>query len=641
MPGEQMGAEAARRFDADQKELTFFRHLVADGNLILGTLGFGIRIDRNIRTLAFDHKKREVLINPDFIEKQGLTKEQKRYVFSHEISHFVQLVQDSDTYLSTFEIAKKHGNQYTDPEVQDAVRQAWNNFFNVFLDIHDNAIVDARSMWTQSLPKHEHPRQTLYENLTSADSRGAPKTEQFNFAILRKVMMGVELEVQVDDDVAAILETPFKYGGMSFPSIADFAKKHFFDPNLPLNTWLSKLNRSLAPIFKQLLELDVSSGKIKEQTRTVELSGEDQDGDEIGEIVDGLKQAKESGSARAKRLDKERYKKELGGRGFGEGEISVLEGIRERTSAIFPDLVDQWEAFVQKTIVSDLVRETGFTSGEDVNLDDFVRELPTLFTQPDRARFMERSINEPLRESERPKSISLIFSLDLSGSMDAHKRRAVQDVAYAISRSLIQYQRDKKNAQDEFSSDIVDVDLRLIGFGSTHQDLFLRTASEEQRGSLSTDDPQDLEARLARSVLNVGSTDLGGTDDTPALNDALTDTMRPEKKAALDRDDGVVVVIEITDGETSNPHASKNVVQALNKQKNVFARGIQIEGMLQADTPALDKHHQPKAPEVLVSSGAFETVWGKHGQKLADLSRLKELMLKILFSALREKQKNI
>ena len=644
MNGENMGAEQAARLEADREHLEFFRGLVADGNLLLGTLGFGIRIDRGVSTPAFYHKKREVLINPEFVEKQGLTKEQKRYVFGHEIAHFIQLVQDSDTYLETFKIAEKKSKEQPG-EHQSHVQQAWNRFFNVFLDIHDNAIVDARSMWAQNLPEAEHPRQTLYKNLTSDNLVGSPKTEQFNFSLLRKVMMGVDLNVKVDDDVAAILDAPFKYGGVTFPSVAHFAKKHFFDAKLPLAVWLSKLQRTLAPIFESLLRMDVESRKIQNQTRSPELTGGDQDGDELGKVVEGLKKTKQSGSERAQDQANKNYENKMKGEGLSEGEISRLQEIRERTREVFPTLIDLWGAFVQKHMDHDVVLETGFVSGENVDIDAFVREIPTLYTEPDRARIMERHVNEPTQETEKPKAIHLFLVLDLSGSMDADKRHAVQEVAYSLSRSLIQFQRDKKILSDD-DAEVFDINLRLIGFGSRQQDLFVRTPAEVARKSLSVEDAHELEARLARSVLDIGSVDLGGTCDDGALQETFNDVSSPETKAQFYVDDGVAVVIEITDGDTSTAAESQQIVTRLNKQKNVFALGIKIPGLLHTDKPVDrsqtgEQPDQEKVPDIREDQGVFDSVWGEHGKQLDDLSSLKDVMIKILFAALKEKQANI
>lgn len=635
MSGETMHGEKGARSESDRKYLEFFRRLVSDGELILGRLGFGIRIDRSIPTLAFDHTRRDVLINPDFIEKKKLTPNEQRYVFGHEIAHFVQLVSDSDTYLKTFEIAKRRSDDYKEKNTQQAVRQAWNKFFNVFLDVHDNAIVDARSLWTQSLPESDHPRQTLYQNLTSGDLKGSPKTEQFNFAILRKVMLGVESDVDVDDDVAAIINVPYRYGGKTFNSVAHFVKEHFFDPNLPLHVLLSKLNRTLIPLYESLVKDDIASGKIFAQTRTVELTGDGQDGDEIGKIVDAIKKSHESGSERAKRNANEAYEKGMSGEGFSKTEISTLQDIRENTRDVFQALVELWDAFIQRTVASDVIKETGFVSGEDVDIPAFVRELPRLFTEPDQARIMERSVNEPIRESEKPKTIHLCLILDLSGSMNDEKRRAVQEVAYSLTRSLIQFRQDKKNGMDDQFGDIFDINLRLIGFGSSSQDLFDREHVEISEQRISDNNPHELEARLARAVLRIKSVDLGATCDDDALQMALDDISRPETKRQFDQDDGVAVVIEITDGETTTATTSQQIVNGLNRQKNVYARAIKIPGLLQADQPVVDPTHD-QSP-IVDASAAFETVWGKHGKRLDALSELKRVMIDILFAALKER----
>jgi len=166
------------------------RRLRADGELILGASGFGLRIDRDLpAVMAFSHESRTVIINPGRIEDKGFSPSEFRYVFGHEIAHFVQMAQDPDTYLRTFAIAKERAVKQPE-DIKDLVQSAWDRFFNIFLDIQDNSIVDRRSLWTHDFGEDRHPRATLYrEKATQEDMSGGPKTEQFLFAILRKVMV--------------------------------------------------------------------------------------------------------------------------------------------------------------------------------------------------------------------------------------------------------------------------------------------------------------------------------------------------------------------------------------------------------------------------------------------------------------------
>lgn len=637
MPEQPISADAVRRAEADREHLDFFRRLTTDGNIILGTLGFGIRISRETQTLAFDHKTQHVLINPEFIERKRLSESEKRYVFGHEIAHFVQLVQNPDVYLETFEDAARRSEAEEDEGVRDYVRKAWDRFYNVFLDVHDNAIVDARSMWTQSLSPAEHPRHTLYEKF-EGDLRGQSRTEQFNFAVLKYAMTGKMPEV--DDDVAAVLSSPFKYAGRTYADIPEFVKEGFFDPSLTLGVWMSKLRRTMVPVYERLLRDDLAEGDLKPPDTPIELSEEGLDWDAAKRTADSVKRAKESAQTRAQRAGNEHYEEQLAARGFSEREITEMQGIRERTMGIYPTAVDLWDAFLRQDVLYDVVQQSGYRTGENFDVDAFVRELPTLLTRPDDARFMERSTYEQVAEHERPKRLELHLILDLSGSMDAEKRRAVQDVSYSLMRSLLQY-RTNKNMYSERDEAPLRVNIREIGFGSTTQDLLVRREDEIAARSTLEDDSGDVEARLARGILNISSTDLGGTADAPALESVVDDIGTPDITEALEQDDAAVVVIEITDGETQTAPASALAVRALNAKPNVFARAIQIPGPLFADQPRVPEagaHGEPRMPETVESTGTFESVWGKYGEKLESLGDLKSVLLRILFAALFEKK---
>ncbi|MCR4279018.1 MAG: hypothetical protein NUV81_03930 [bacterium] len=634
-------AEATPSFEADREHLDFFRSLKTDGNFILGTLGFGIRISRDVQTFAFDHKTKEVLINPEFIERENLSKEEQRYIFGHEIAHFVQIVQDPDTYLETFEDARKRAEKVEDPELRKPVQKAWNRYYNVFLDVHDNAIVDARSMWTQGLVREDHPRQTLYERFEK-DLRGMPKVEQFQFAILKRVMVGSDAEVELDEDVSAVIDAPFRYAGKEYKELPDFIREHFFDSKLPLSVWMSKLKRTLTPIFESLLAKDIESGDIRKLKKVVELTGDESEEDDIKKIIDEIRLARENGTDRARRSAQNRYRGSLEKHDFSEHDINTMQSIRETTEAIYPTLVDLWDAFVTVSSTTDIVKQTGYRSGENFDIDAFVRELPRFLTQPDQARIMERSFNEPVRDVEKPKRLSLVLALDLSGSMGAEKRRAVQEVSYALSRSLIQYQIEKSQQVDPSEGERFRVDLRAIGFGDEFQDIFQRTHEEILNGIDPDIAVDDLEARLARAVLDIGRVNMGGTQDAGPLNEALQDARKEDMRVALVHDDATMVVVEITDGNTGTQSESKKIVKELNNEPNVYARAIQIPGLSHADRPLspsdIEGGHGAPMQNVDEMSGVFHGVWGDHGKRLDHLEQLKEILIQILFATLLNKQ---
>jgi hypothetical protein len=622
--------------------LAFYEQLRVDGELILGGSGFNLRLDRSLpAVMAFAHETRTVLINPDAIELKGLNAAEKRYVFGHEIAHFVQMARDPDSYLHTFELAEERASQAPE-EMQDHVKRAWGRFYNVFLDINDNAIVDRRSMWTQRLSDTKHPRDSLYRHkMTQENMSGGAKAEQFLFGVLRRAMLGPEAALTLDPDVQQELEKPYTYLGRRYASFFDFARRKFFDPELSPATLLSALERTACPLFERFLQDDLASGKIKEPLKQpVDLEGNDLDAEQAKKIVKGIKEANKSGKERAQDKATADFKERMAGRGFSAAQIKRMLEIQERTNDVYQTIVDFWGLFLQVAKVAELVEQKGFRSGHQVEVDEFIRQIPQLETQPDQLKLFSRRFIEPMQESFRPKSIELHLVLDLSGSMDTDKRKATQEAAYALARSLIQFRRNQHALAQE-SDPLMEINLNLIGFGSSHQELFERFPDETTSGTVRDEDTSELDIRLWRAILAIGSKDLGGTVDAPALQAVEKEVSRPDRAEARERGDRVAVLFEITDGETETVGDSASVVTKLNKMPGVYARGIQIPGLLHADASPLPRRgagdEEFRPPEVVNPSGAFEAVWGNQGRRLDRLEQLRPILLQLLFEALKQR----
>jgi hypothetical protein len=107
-------------------------------------------------------------------------------------------------------------------------------------------------------------------------------------------------------------------------------------------------------------------------------------------------------------------------------------------------------------------------------------------------------------------------------------------------------------------------------------------------------------------------------------------------KRRLEDGDEILVVIEITDGETFTAQESKELVEQLNSLPNVFCRAIQIPGPVYSEKPKGETQEERlKPPEVLPPTGTFKDVWGeKWGKRLTNLNILKETVIAILEDAL-------
>jgi hypothetical protein len=641
--GSEHEREQAQRAREDAETRDEYRQYYADGQILLGGSGFGLEIDRSLAVImAFDHRRRMVLVNPDRVFGKNLSTDEKRYVFSHEIAHFVQLVSDPNTYLRAFDLPREKAKE-APAEYADQVQKLWGRFYNVFLDIQDNATVDRCSMWTQNFKLGTHPRATIYnKKLTQEDMSGGPKTEQFLFGVLRRAMLGVDAPLKIDDDVSEVLDSPFTYLGNKYENFFEFARKKFFDADLPLNILVSVLERFVAPLFEKFIKMDQESGEINNATCPVDMDGADMDLDQMRDLIKQVKDANTSPSDKAATKEREEFSEAMKGGGFSDSQIARMLEIRERANEVYRSLVDLWGVFVQTTFTTDVVEDAKYRSGHAPDVNEFIRQFPDYVSQPDRLRLFLRRFVSPEVESEKPKLIELQLVLDLSGSMDKAKRQAVQEAAYALSKSLVQFKRDKDMLAGDQGSG-TDINLRFVGFGSSVMDLFDRNPDELRDGVVHDNNPSELDERLWRAILAIETQDLVGTQDALALlqvHDEVTDFKRLQTYKDGDR---VSVVIEITDGVTTTQDQSREIVDLLSQQPGVYPRAIQIPGGLlpdfvneddQGQTPYRD-HTRPT--EFLEPTQAFEAVWGDKGVRLDDVGQLRVAMMQLVFDALRER----
>jgi len=225
--------------------------------------------------------------------------------------------------------------------------------------------------------------------------------------------------------------------------------------------------------------------------------------------------------------------------------------------------------------------------------------------------------------------------------MDQNKRRAVQEVSYTLDKSLIDFYRDAKNAVvDQGEAAPIDIDLEIIGFGSPGdlKILLPKNPQEIQERRKIDDFPQkDMEQDLWRGIFKVETVDLGATDDAQALRVVEDKISNPEVAKDLEEENEIVVVLEITDGETQTAQESKNLVYLLNNKKNVYARAIQIPGLIYSEeAPKEIKEGVFEPPKILAPSGIFKQVWGHYGRRLEDLAALKLTVFDILEDALED-----
>ncbi|MDX1535702.1 MAG: hypothetical protein R3346_03015 [Candidatus Spechtbacterales bacterium] len=635
--------------EKDTKELEEkFAYLKPLADIISGTAGISMRLDSSADTFYFDSKKREIVISPTLIEEADLDDEEQLFSFAHELGHFTQALQDPDAYLSTFEYAKEKASDVSNPALRKSIQDAWSLYFNTFLDVHSNSIVERRTVSLQKTKEDgDLPRHALYKKLfPSPDLTKNPLNVQFIYGALRKAMLPEE-DIVVDPSVESALSSPFSYFGKEYASLQEFIDKEFFNPDVPLPILLARMQRTVEPIFEQFLEKDIEEGKQNPQDLKPQEGGGSGNSldptddmpepchsrtDAFKDAAKKIKEDKAPASEKSKKEAKKRFEEEQKSVGFSESEIKKMEQIMRNANEIYRDLVDLWEAFLQVSVKMEAVEESGFFSGRNISAKEITKQLPLLLAEPENLRAFTRRFSQEAQETLEPKKISLYLVLDLSGSMSREKRLATQEAAYAVGKSLIQFRR---NTEVKQGATPIDINLRVLGFGDSTEDLLPPRPEEEKERSLSTDAGEGIDQRFWKAILEIGVKDLSGTQDAEALEIVLKDLNSAQAKDSLEDNEEIAIVLEITDGDTMTAMDSSKIIKELNKTKSVFARGIQIPGLGYSETPVKDDTKEKELPPELISpSGTFSEVWGEDGLRLDDIRTLKKVMLTLLADAI-------
>jgi len=603
---------------------------------------YGLRIDPEAPSFAFDHRQKEIVVSPKLVKQLNLADEEEKYVLLHELGHLIQLFQNPDCYLKSFEIPKKKAEESDEANYQ----KAYDHFFNTFLDINANSFIRAQIPLYQRGERLENLPEDFYSKklFPETDYRQLPSSMQFlNFLIRRT--MAAHQEIQISEEVQEEIQTPISFFGKRFANLEEFVRAEIFNPEMTIDDLMFRLKEVLMPAFERLLEKDRKEGRltqIPDQLSAVPMDG-DLSPETIGEIAQDVKEAKKPADKKYQDKINEQLRRKWQERGFSQREIKTIEGIRERTVKAVGDLEDLWNSFIQKSVKIAREKVPGFSRGAAIAPEKLLSELPVLLTQPSEAQIFSRYLPETRAEAIQPKRIRLVLIADLSGSMDNKKRQAVQDVAYSLNKSLINFARSGQLAvAGEGREFPISIDYQIIGFGSSTVELTERTTKEEQKREKKDTPQKDLDEELLRAILKIQRIDLGGTEDNLAL-EKMKNSLTPQVIEELERGDEILVAIEITDGETASAAVSQKLVKEFNAQTGIYCRAIQIPGSVYSEKP--EPAEGPRAeppeerwqPEVLPPTGTFKEVWGEEwGKRLENLTVLKETVVAILYDALRE-----
>lgn len=580
---------------------------------------------------SFDAISGKITVDPTWYIEHNYTRNQIEFALLHEGMHLQQLGEDPQGYLNQFDDARRRATRRQPngvEEVDKGVHTVFLRFNNCISDINVNSRV-ARQV--PSYGKDGNRREaveSLYRDklFKETDYRGKPLTYQFMNALLREVMLPDE-PVQVAEKVRELLDKPFECVGQTL-TLAQLIEQYFEYPLLGRKSqgWQGTererwfvMERTLMPRFMELLEDDEKSGALQKYQPKPGDGG-------IGEgelapnekeeaskfAVEEQRNRNRSAEERASDAARSQFQDALASAGFSPEQVKQLNDIRVEVASFLPELTQLWHRLIQK---SDIIvtgdRSRRHKYGVTVSVDDAIRQLPTIFTNPSRAEIMEQ-YEELLKRSDRPKDLIVHLHLDQSGSMDKPKQVAVQRIAYLLATSLENFRLERQ----------------IEGVPAMVQCEIWRFGSDAKLALPAVSSSNDRLADIARMVVEVDN-NMGGTEDANSLEKSRQ-LLTPTLKERIAERDATMLVIEITDGETETLERSREIIEAL-KESGVTVKAIQIlEGGLQLDTVSEDKVTAQNLHDKMQSHGTFGNLWGEDGHQLYQLKALKETLFKIL-----------
>ena len=266
----------------------------------------------------------------------------------------------------------------------------------------------------------------------------------------------------------------------------------------------------------------------------------------------------------------------------------------ERVAPYLEELSALWRSIVYgRSEDTSIAMEGFYRAGVDIDIPEVVREWPKIEAgKLEETRIYKKPV-EKVRMRERPELIRVHLVCDLSGSMDKNKRKVLQDTATLLLRSLEEFQT-YLNMTRSLTKSKMNVGTDVWGFS----DAAYRLKSFPQR-------PGEIDeaerAAVITAIGGLGSMGGGSTfDDAALLPIAEAIEEEPGAREAIRKEKVMEIVLEITDGGSSNPEGAKAALKKLEQLGGgkVIARALQI-----GEVMATEKK-------------IFHDVWGENGEEI-------------------------
>ena len=498
--------------------------------------------------------------------------------------------------------------------VEMAAYRIHHTFYNIFDDIYVNNLVNRRAprfaegtgvQAVSDLYQEKLFKQTDYSSL--------PRHLQFLYKLIREEMVIGE-KVATTPEVQEVLEQKIMFQGQEYTAreIVD----NFLKPKKYRDTKASSryvvLQNTLEPLFLELLKKDLEdwdpelppqpeqsdqSGESSESGQSTDPFGADYDDfeknnpdqldqNEIDNWLD--KQEEKQAEAEAEKSaqtaidqqspeEKSAQAQESMDKAWCQKQgidFATLQKFRQIEASVEPylqALSQLWQRIIfgsSKDIERSL--EGYFKTGSELDIQEAINQWPQISKgNIEEARVMKRDMsNETL--VRQPELIRVRLVGDMSGSMDQAKKQVLQQCFVLILRSLQEFQT-MLNISRVKNKSRLQVDSEAWIFG---------TGAEKIKSLRGQNNPSDEQADIIKIFEKLQKT-IGSTRDNRPLEN-ISQSLTPQDLEKIDQKKIMEIVLEITDGGSDDPNATRQAVDNLLSQ-NVIARSFQIGEVDESD----------------------------------------------------------
>lgn len=559
--------------------------------------GFGLRFGEKT---CFDHATNELVIGVEQLLSLGVKDiNELDFAVLHEIKHYLDMREDPESYTKL--LAK--GDR------SDGLGDLYFRLYNCTEDVavnvrnaHDSALFrgvekDTFSPLVEALYKTKLFKNRDFQAADSpADAYGLPLCAQYASYVLN-LGMGVAQDITVAPEVREIIECPIDVYGRKI-SLAEFVAE-YLQPAPP--TERAKTGNSLAqrlrivedflePRFQELLEIDK---KQRGEDALKNLSPDIQFGSPQGSSREDLKKAlgrvlsdkahKNKTPAERAREMQEKQQAAAGDRaGLSPKENKDFVERLQRLEPTIDEIARLWLTIPQVRTEQTRHYVGHYPTGIRPDIRKVIARFPDIELGKENVAVMQRREERNTLQIS-PKKLRVRLVVDASSSMKDHMA-ALADIALALSVSFI-----KVNTIAEIEDKEFQCQDQVLTFGENAREILpfaeKRVLEEAMRAYKSFFQYED------------------STQDHLALQ-LIKNSLNRDDKALRESGELFDLLIEITDGATSNPHITKKLIREL-EGEGLILHAIGIGQEL----------------------GRFEDIWNSGGrQRGKKVSGIRELL---------------